>query len=633
MELLEKQSKQSAGWREELLIFLALLGFGFFVNRGVELKGLYMDDLYLWSCYGEQSFLEYVFPVGGTRFRFVFYLASWLELLFLGNHVEWMLPFNILLNAGIAYSIYRMGRHFSNGRKLVSLAAAVAFLVSRLAYYQIGQFYGLMETLGLWAAIAVLYFLYRYVNERQTGAFLWANLLYFLASFIHERYLVLLPVLFIALALSGIPGGRIPKREAARQAKEEPGNGQAGAGRPRSRRRAVKEGKLFLLTTAVFAMILLLRFLFIGELAPAGTGGTEVADTFTMESAMANAWAQVGFVFGYGSGPDYLCIQPFKEAPDHIALLTHGANAALAVLVAVFLIFAVQDKKRWISHLKNIVLFLAFIMFCIASSSVTIRVEMRWVYVVFAAALLFMTYMTARVGRAAAVVFLYLALLIPVESYYRENWEAIHLWPNQLRYNSLAEETIGRYGTEIFDKNIYIIGNTYEMSEFTAETFLKVYDPKGEGKNHTIQFIDSDFDFKQITDQMVILREDPQNNAYQDVTEFVKQQRFHRAYGSYEDGWTDENAKFVFLTGQTNVVKLNCYYPGKITGNEVCKIQVNGRAMPDLVFTENAMTYEIPAAPYEMISLELSCNFYVKDAKEKRGEENLAMIVEIEAKQ
>ena len=132
MELGEKLER---GWRrstESLLIFAVLLGFGFFINREVELKGLYMDDLYLWSCYGEQSFMEYVFPMGGSRFRFVFYLASWLELLFLGGHVEWMAPFNILLNSLIAFSIYRMCLSFSSGRKAVSLVLALAFLCSRM---------------------------------------------------------------------------------------------------------------------------------------------------------------------------------------------------------------------------------------------------------------------------------------------------------------------------------------------------------------------------------------------------------------------------------------------------------------------------------------------------------------------
>ena len=103
------------------------------------------------------------------------------------------------------------------------------------------------------------------------------------------------------------------------------------------------------------------------------------------------------------------------------------------------------------------------------------------------------------------------------------------------------------------------------------------------------------------------------------------------AYGSYEDGWVDEHAKIVFMNDDRDTVTLNCYYPGTITGEQVCRVTVNGERMLDLVFTDQNMTYEIPAAPYQMISLELSCNFYVANAEETRGEENLAMIVRINA--
>ena len=187
MNLQEKILEAWKRWSPELLIFAIFLGFGFWINRGVELKGLYMDVLYLWSCYGDQSFTEYVFPMGSSRFRFLFYLASWLELFFIGGHVEWMVPFNIILNVGMAYSIYRMAVSFSNGRKIISFAAGILYLSSRMAYYQIGQFYGLMESLALWAALGVLWFLYRYVNEKRVGAFLMANVLYFAVCFIHER--------------------------------------------------------------------------------------------------------------------------------------------------------------------------------------------------------------------------------------------------------------------------------------------------------------------------------------------------------------------------------------------------------------------------------------------------------------
>ena len=628
MELGEKLER---GWRrstEGLLIFAVLLGFGFFINREVELKGLYMDDLYLWSCYGEQSFMEYVFPMGGSRFRFVFYLASWLELLFLGGHVEWMVPFNILLNSLIAFSIYRMCLSFSSGRKAVSLVLALVFLSSRMAYYQIGQFYGLMESLGLWAAVGILYFLYRYMNERNSVSYLYGCLLYFLASFIHERYMALLPALLLALALA--PKRRGGKRDETRGRSRGRGNGRTD--RPLvAAESEFPKWQLFLVTLLVFGAIQAIRFLTIGTLAPAGTGGTEVADTFSLADSISHAWEQAAFVFGRNSGPDYLCILPYADSPDGIRLLILLSNLVLFAAVALFAVCAVRDRSRLLVHLKNAALFLVFIAMCIGSSSVTIRVEMRWVYVVFALALLFFSYMSSVMGRAGALVFLYAALAVPAENFYRDHWDNLYLWPEQAKYNSLAEQTIEKYGQEIFEKEVYIIGNTYEMSEFTAETFLKVYDRAGSCDGRSIQFIDSDFDFKELSEDMVILAEDPEHNAYQDVTDFVKKQRLNYAYGSYEDGWVDEHAKIVFMNGERDQVTLSCYYPGTVTGDQVCQVTVNGKRMPDLVFTDQNMTYEIPSAPYQMIELELSCNFYVANAKETRGEEKLAMIVTINA--
>ena len=376
----------------------------------------------------------------------------------------------------------------------------------------------------------------------------------------------------------------------------------------------------------------MIRLFTIGTLSPAGTGGTDVADTFKISDAIAHAWEQVAFVFGRNSGPDYLCIEPFAKAPSDIRFLILASNAVLGLAVLIFLIGMIRDRGRVLAHGRNLVLFLAFIALCIGSSSVTIRVEMRWVYVVYAAALLVLAYMTSLMGSAGFLAILYAALIFPAETYYREHWSNLYLWPDQMKYNSLAEETVEKYGDDIFDKQVYIIRDTYEISEFTAETFLKVYDRDGKGKNTELRFIDSDFDLPEITDDMVILGEDPEANGFQDVTEFVKNRRFNLAYGSYDDGWIDEKARIVFENGDHDGLVLRCYYPGKITGDQVCRIRLNGKQMPDLVFTDNNMEYEIPAAPHQTISLEFSCNFYVKDAKERRGEDRLSMIVSMEEK-
>lgn len=621
MNLKDRITEEFEKRKNGLLIFALLLGVAFFVNRDVEIKGLYMDDLYLWSCYGEQSFSEYVFPMGSTRFRFLYYLISWLEFMVIGNHVTWVVPINIVLNALIAYSICRIAFRMS-GRQFVSIAAAVAYLMSRMAYYQIGQLYGVMESMGLWAAIGILWFLYRYVNERDTKSYLAANLLFFSASFIHERYMALFPLLLLALLL-GAPAAS--ERESGEETE-----GRKSRRKKQPEKCSVSKWLLLLLSAATAAAILLIRLAFIGTLSPAGTGGTNVEDTFSVAEAVEHAWQQVGFVFGVGTGPDYLCGMTYEDSPEGIRNLILACWVVLGIMVAVFLVRWLLDGERRLFHLKNVLLFLGFFALCIGASSVTIRVEMRWVYVVYAAALLFLAYMSAYVGKAGLLVFVYLILLCPVESFYRDSWEVLHLWPNQLRYNSLAEETFGKYGEDIFEKDIYIIGNSYEMSDFTAETFFKVYAEDRDTKDLQVHFIDSDFDLKEITDDMVILREDPDNNAYQDVTAFVKDNRFRLAYGSYEDGWIDEHAKIVFQAEKEGKVTLSCYYPGTITGNEICRITMNGQQLPDLVFTDNSMEYELPSAPYQRISLEFSCNFYVKDAKEKRGEENLAMVVTIE---
>lgn len=656
MEVFHRIAEEFEKRKDDLLVFALLLGFGFFINRGVELKGLYMDDLYLWSCYGEQSFREFVFPMGGTRFRFVFYLAAWLELFFLGNHVTWMVPFNIVLNSIIAWSLYRIFVKVSGGRKFVSLALAAAYLLSRMSYYQIGQFYGLMESLGLWAAVWLLYGVYVYVNEKRASAYFWANGLYFLASFIHERYMVLLPVLLLGLVFGRWAGNRekrsrewsagSPEEEAVRRDAGRSRSRASRSGSPRTGRSggpgtgrkpgassSGASGWLLLAVTAATAVLIqVIRLFTIGTLSPAGTGGTDVADTFKISDAIAHAWEQVAFVFGRNSGPDYLCIEPFAKAPSDIRFLILASNAVLGLAVLIFLIGMIRDRGRVLAHGRNLVLFLAFIALCIGSSSVTIRVEMRWVYVVYAAALLVLAYMTSLMGSAGFLAILYAALIFPAETYYREHWSNLYLWPDQMKYNSLAEETVEKYGDDIFDKQVYIIRDTYEISEFTAETFLKVYDRDGKGKNTELRFIDSDFDLPEITDDMVILGEDPEANGFQDVTEFVKNRRFNLAYGSYDDGWIDEKARIVFENGDHDGLVLRCYYPGKITGDQVCRIRLNGKQMQDLVFTDNNMEYEIPAAPHQTISLEFSCNFYVKDAKERRGEDRLSMIVSMEEK-
>lgn len=613
-------------WKMDVIWITLLMGFAFFINRDIEIKGLYMDDLYLWSCFGEQSFFEYAFPVGSTRFRFIYNIAAWLELFFTGSHVEWMVPINIILNGMIAATVYWFGKKLSK-IDTVGFLAGIMYLLSRMSYYQISQVYGLMETMALWMAIVILYLLYLCLNlkEREWKYFIAASWLYFAICFVHERYMALLPLFVLVLLF---------KKE--------------------------KSLKRWLAPLWKFAAVQAIRAAVIGSVLPAGTGGTQVADTFSIAGAMKFAVSQVLYVFGINAGPEHLNGLSWADSPAWIRIFVLAADAVLLVLVLVCLVKILRQKEKRLPLLQNSLLFLVFIAMCIGCSSVTIRVEMRWVYVSLTAALLYLAYLcgAARneekqqenedgkrpmagllaeqikrrryiksVAFYICMMAVYVALMFPVESFYRDKFVNIYLWPNQLRYNSLAEETYGKYGDEIFGKTIYIVGNSYEMSEFTAETFFKVFDKERKAEGTKVAFVDSVKDIGQVDDYMLVLREDPAHNAFQDITDFVRSEKCEINYGYYRDGWMDEEASLRILTGKTGTIDMELMYPGPITGKETVTIFADGKKVKKITLSQNITDVTLEQKPYSYVNLEFSNNFIMPDALEQRGEKKFSLIV------
>ena len=346
-------------WKDHVIFMGLLLGLAVWVNHGIQIKGLYMDDLYFWSCYGEQSFFEYVFPMGSTRFRFLYYLAAWFEMAVVRNHVALFVPINILLNAALSWYLYSIGWRLSRA-KAIGFFTGAMFLASRMAYYQIGQVLGLMETMALWMAVSILWNLYRYINEEnRENCFYFASLLYFGVCFVHERYMALLPLLLLALVV-----------------------------------KKCKKISLWFSALISFGMVQLIRAFTIGSVLPAGTGGTQVADTLNIPQAIKFAFSQAAYVFGVNAGPEHLNGCPWSESPMWVKGLIAGADAVLLIMVLAFLVRFITEKQkehRWVM-LFNTLLFVGFIALNIASSSVTIRVEMRWIYVSLAGALLFLSY-------------------------------------------------------------------------------------------------------------------------------------------------------------------------------------------------------------------------------------------------
>nr|WP_315505587.1 hypothetical protein [Oribacterium parvum] len=557
----KRQKRQGKIFR--LLFFLCsfclLMLFAFYVNRHIHIKALYMDDLYLFSFFREQDFLTFSFPIGeAVRFRPVYWALSYIEMVFVGNDPNRYWYFNVVLNGLLACFLCYFSWVVSKGKKIVSLSLSLIFLSAHFAYYQIAQALGILETLALGFSLITLYFLYQELNEEKhfLRNLIFSHIFFFLLVFTHERYIALLPLFYVPLLFRGRAG----------EAK------------------ILTGGKILPLAQAF--LFYAIRKFAIGSFIPKGTGGTEVTDSFKLEEALQNAFTEVYYIFGFQKGPEHLNGIPWENVAENIRKLVYASIVVLGITVFLCLIFALirifkTDKSigestessigksaesgtgnhsvkitannaandvandatnksasnfkkeqkrvkpaRLRTFIGNNLLFLIFIAMCIGSSSVTIRVEMRWVYVSFAASLLYFSYLlgVSRLPLGTIFCLAFICLRIPVERYYRSYFPQIYFWEDQDRMNSLAEETIEKYGRGgVLGKQVYILENSYKMSKFYGDTFFQVFDEDFSGHGTKIHFFK---DFRELPSEAnssnsIVLKEVPEERGYKDITQEV----------------------------------------------------------------------------------------------------------------
>ena len=566
--------------------FLLIMGFAFYVNRHIHIKALYMDDLYLFSFFREQDFFTFSFPIGNAvRFRPVYWALSYIEMVFVGNDPNRYWYFNVALNGVLAYFLFYFSWVVSKGKKLIPLFLSVVFLSAHFAYYQIAQALGILETLALGFSLLTLYFLYQELNEEKhfLRNLVFSHLFFFLLVFTHERYIALLPLFYVPLLFRGRAG----KAKILTGGKNEGYQGRTDRDRAgqdtveaewKEREQKEKKKKIFFFTSHLpYILPLAQAFLFyairkfaIGSFVPKGTGGTEVSESFKLGEALQNAFAEVYYIFGFQKGPEHLNGIPWEKVSPDMRKLVYASIAVLAFTVLLCLIFALvrifktekstgnsigvstdgitgtntesrtksstesnagkEQKRQKLARLRyfigNNILFLLFIAMCIGSSSVTIRVEMRWVYVSFAASLLYFSYLlgVSRLPLGTIFCLAFICLRLPVERYYRSYFPQIYFWEDQDRMNSLAEQTIEKYGRDyVLGKQVYILENSYKMSKFYGDTFFQVFDEDFSGHGTKIHFFK---DFRELPSEAnssnsIVLKEVPEERGYKDITQEV----------------------------------------------------------------------------------------------------------------
>lgn len=528
-----------------------LLLFGLFINRHLSIRALYGDDLYLWSFYGCEDFWSFTFPkVTKGNFRPFYWALSYLEFRLIGPHVHWYARFNVLLNVAIAWVIYFFSRRLSRLTRMpqgmrigqaVGLLTGMLYLQSHFAAYQIAQVLGLLESLALLLALLTLWGLFDYMEGRGTRAYLRACLCFFLVIFTHERYIALAPLFYLAVLTQYLTERRLCRRFA--------------------RLRTVE----LLLPLLILAVFFGTRMVVAGEAIPVGTAGTKVQDTFSLGQALGFAFSQVAYIFGVNAGHAIFCGVSFGDSAHWVQALIVLSWLCLLLMLVLYVRRAWRRGRITPRLIGENLLFICFIALCIGSSSITIRLETRWVYVSYTAALLYLSYMLGEIAKSGAVkpeagravrtraatvqrasaasvsalgeraacrgmamvlafslLFMaYGAVMTPVEHYDRQHYPNIFFFFDQDRVNSLADCTIDAVGAGEFlgKKQVYIYYNYYEMSDFYAEYFYKPFDPEKTGQGTEIHFINrpDELPADATVENSVVLMEHG-NRGYIDVT-------------------------------------------------------------------------------------------------------------------
>ena len=528
-----------------------LLLFGLFINRHLSIRALYGDDLYLWSFYGCEDFWSFTFPkVTKGNFRPFYWALSYLEFRLIGPHVHWYARFNVLLNVAIAWVIYFFSRRLSRLTRMpqgmrigqaVGLLTGMLYLQSHFAAYQIAQVLGLLESLALLLALLTLWGLFDYMEGRGTRAYLRACLCFFLVIFTHERFIALAPLFYLAVFTQYQTERRLCRRFA--------------------RLRTVE----LLLPLLILAVFFGTRMVVAGEAIPVGTAGTKVQDTFSLAQALGFAFSQVAYIFGVNAGHAIFCGVSFGDSAHWIQGLIVLSWLCLLLMLVLYVRRAWRRGRITPRLIGENLLFICFIALCIGSSSITIRLETRWVYVSYTAALLYLSYMLGEIAKSGVVkpeagravrtraatvqrvsaasvsasgeraacrgmamvlafslLFMaYGAVMTPVEHYDRQHYPNIFFFFDQDRVNSLADCTIDAVGAGEFlgKKQVYIYYNYYEMSDFYAEYFYKPFDPEKTGQGTEIHFINrpDELPADATVENSVVLMEHG-NRGYIDVT-------------------------------------------------------------------------------------------------------------------
>lgn len=559
----------------------------------------YLDDLSCIDSYMTNSVWNFIFSRSANKMRPVFGVVTWLCIRATEHNYELLdeilLLFNFINSMLIYVFVYKIQHEIKSIYRIISSCiCAIMFIASRFAYYNISELLGIMEGMGIALAIIMLMLLYLFLEDEKNSYYYGALVMYTLLIWTHERYFVLFLlfplVLYFQKDLTWL-----------------------------------NRSKKMMLPIAVLISFWIIRMILFGSRMIDGTGGTSVSDTFSMKTAITFCFSQVGYILGFNCGPQYLNGIEFDEVPKEInVLLIFNLLIVLSVCVS-YIRLLIKNKAFRSKNLKKVVLFVVFIGLCIICSSITIRVEMRWIYVSYAAYLILLFYMLYSwilhndlvIRKIILFSFFTISVLI-TEQFYRNHYDNIYYWTQKDMSRAIYDATVEKYEADLVSMDIIIVGNYWKDQEWQYDEWKLFFAPYINSDGINVIYAENIYiadDCLGKSDNGIVLLEDLENKVYIDITNKMKLLGTEYLYGIYEDCWCDMTCAFEVHGDMYHKATLRLYYPEdlEVRGMPNGTICINDETEIDYTLTDNLTTIELDLPAQSINTIQINANYWVHE--------------------
>lgn len=575
----------------------------------------YLDDLSSVNIFLKRSAEEFIFVPRYNKIRVIAKTIVWVILKI--SQENWEILDEVLLminfmNAIVVFAfIYIIQRNAEIVQRCsLALVGGILYIASRFAYYNISELWGVMEGVAITFALGILLLLFLYMESDERKYFYSALAMYVLLIFTHERYFVLFILFFVAILFQ----------------------------RNISLMKKVQRAFFPLSAVGIFWAI---RIILFGNRAIEGTGGVSVSDSFEMLAAIKFCFSQVMYILEINCGPAYLNGIEAKDAPFLIRMLIFYNIVFILCVLLIYLRLMIKRPQFRHENLNKFVMFISFIGLCVICSSITIRVEMRWLYVSYAAYLIFIIYMLHGILvyhpiniKKVMVVTLWVVSILVIEHFYRMHYRNIYYWQEKDLSRELYEVTVEKYGTELDNKNIIIIGDVWK--DWTKSDWKNFFAPYLEDIEINVVYVESVQEAERHVRDMeniIVLFEDSETRRYTDLTNEIPIAGVVKKYGIYEDGWCDMDCEFDVIRNITNRAELTLFHPEncEIKGNPSGTIIVNDENQIDFELTNNLTIIELELEPYSANTVQVKLNYWTYENTGRSEDGRISSVLTIDA--